>query len=169
MTNKGATPVQLDPGAIEFNKPGYTSYRTNALDAAREAAEAAGVPFEPTPPPVVGTTTTINVSETSTGNYSHATGTATTRPSADQGAANLGNAIGNAFAARHFAAAQSEAARFANFLMAFALDEVRGPIAPGETQIAVATFEQVKMKKAPFDVTVSVAGSEFVFRFQEWN
>lgn len=169
VTNKSQHPVQLLGEAIRFNKPGYSSFRTNALDAAREAANAAGVPFQPAPPPTVASMTTIDVTETGAGTgYAHVSGTARTGPDvAEQGAANLGNALGNLFAARSFAKAQSEDARFAHFLATFAIDAERGEIVPGATQVLVATFEQVKNKRAPFDVTVVVDGSEFPFHFQE--
>lgn len=169
VTNKTTGSFQLTGDSIRYRKTGYTAYRTNALVAAREIADAANVPFEPTPPPNVGTTTTIDVTESGTGSgYSRVTGTATTGPSTEQAGANLGNALGNLLAARSAAKSQSENARFASFLGTFAIDLEPGPIAPGATQVVVATFEQVKDKKAPFDVAIAVRGSEFVFRFEEW-
>jgi len=168
VTNNGTSPIEITGEAIRFEKPGYTSFRTNAMAAAMEAAAAANVPFVPVPPPDMGTTTTIDATTQGSGSYSHTSGTATTTPSSAQVGANIGNSLGNLMASRQVAKAQSEAARFANFLSAFSVDEQRGLVEPGQTRLVIATFEQIKDKRAPFSVTVVTGGREYVFEFQEW-
>jgi hypothetical protein len=167
IQNKTSQPVALGPDFVNFNKPGYTAFRTSTIGVAEEIASAANIKFVPTPPPNMGETTTLNATATTNGNRTEITGTATTGPSAAQSGANLGNAIGNVIAARRVASAKSNESRFLNYLTTFAHEYQPGPLAPGEARIVIVTFDQVKQKKAPFDLTVRIGEDSFVFKMKE--
>lgn len=167
IRNKTLQPVTLGTEFLDFVKPGYTSYRTSTIAAAEDVAREANITFVPTPPPNMGETTTVNATATNNGNRTEITGTATTGPSAAQAGANFGNAIGNILASRRVAGARSTGSRFLNYLTLFAQEYQPEPLAPGETRIVIATFEQAKQKKAPFDVTVRLGQDSFVFKMKE--
>lgn len=155
---------------IMFTKPNYTVYRTDTLEAAADVVASMGGTFIPSPPPQVppNTTTTYSGTATTYGNQTYATGTATTTPDhTAQAWANAGNAIGNALAARSFYKSQSREMKFATFLSMFALERQSPTLKPGEARIVVCTFEQVKDKKAPFEIQVRVSDEVFTFKYKE--
>ena len=149
---------------VSFDKPNYTVFRTDTSAAALEIASAVGGRFVPTPPPQVPTskTTTYNGTATTYGNQTDISGSATTTPNnSAQAGANLGNALGNAIAARSFYKAQSREMIFAHFLDTFAQGGQTIVVKPGEARVIMCTFEQVKKKKKPFDVQIRVGGEVF--------
>jgi hypothetical protein len=114
------------------------------------------------------TTTTVNGTATTYGNQTQISGTATTTTDqSSQAGANLGNAIGNALAARSFYKTQRRESTFANFLGAFAQDQTGTSLQPGEAKVIVATFEQAKRKKAPFEIVIRVGAESFQFKYKE--
>jgi hypothetical protein len=170
VQNKGSAPLNLPVEFVSFNKPGYTVFRTDTVAAARDVAERAGGQFVPTPPPQMPSTTnsTLNATATTYGNQTQITGTTTTTTDqSGQAGANLGNAIGNALAARSYYKTQRRESIFTNFLATFAQDQIGTTLQPGEAKVIVATFEQAKRKKAPFDIVVRVGAESFLFRYKE--
>lgn len=170
LKNKTAAPIALPIDFVTFDKPGYTVYRTDTMDAAREAASFAGIRFVPTPPPYVPptTNTTINATATTYGNQTQITGTATTTTNdSGQAGANFGNALGNAIAARRFYNQQRTDVLFSHFLAAHVQTSADSPIQPGESRVIVATFEQSKQKKKPFNVTLQIGADKFSFSYKE--
>jgi hypothetical protein len=170
MQNKTSEQLTLLPDFVTFNKPGYTVFRTDTLDAARQSAQAAGIRFVPTPPPQMPSTTntTINATATTYGNQTQISGTATTtEDQSAQAGANFGNALGNALAARSFYKAQNNEVKFANFLTAFAQPPSGTALLPGQAKVVVATFEQTKKKKAPFEVVIKIGTETFRFSYKE--
>jgi hypothetical protein len=150
VQNKTSVAVHLPGDSVTFDKPGYTVFRTDTIAAAQDVAESAGGHFVPTAPPQMPstTTTTINGTATTYGDQTRISGTATTTTDqSSQAGANLGNAIGNALAARSFYKAQRRESTFANFLGAFAQDQAGTTLQPGEAKVIVATFEQAKPKR----------------------
>ncbi len=160
-------PVDL----VDFNKPNYTVMRADPRTAAAELESFTHTRFVPTAPPVVppsGSTTTINANATTYGNQTQINGTATTvNDNSGQAGANFGNALGNAIAARRFQHVQASAERFAAFLETFSQNVQAPVVRAGEAKIFVATFDQLKPKKAPFTVTIRVAGQDFIFQYAE--
>jgi hypothetical protein len=170
VKNKTAAPVALPLDFVAFSKPGYTVYRTDTMDAASEAASFAGLRFVPTPPPYVPptTNTTINATATTYGDQTQINGTATTTTdNSGQAGANLGNAIGNAIAARRFYNSQRTNALFSHYLAAHVQTLADTPLAAGESRVIVATYEQSKQKKKPFDITLQVGADKFTFSYKE--
>ena len=170
VKNKSSDPVALPMNFVTFDKPGYSVYRTDTVEAARQAASAAGLRFVPTPPPYVPptTTTTINASATTYGNQTQINGTATTtEDTSGQAGANLGNAIGNAIAARRFYKAQRIEVIFSHFLASHVQTPLDSPLGSGESRIILATFEQSKQKKAPFNIVLQIGSDKFTFAYKE--
>jgi hypothetical protein len=170
IQNKTSEQITLLPDFVTFNKSGYTVFRTDTLDAARQSAQAAGIRFVPTPPPQMPSTTntTINATATTYGNQTQISGTATTTENQSaQAGANFGNALGNALAARSFYKAQSNEVKFASFLTTFAEAPSGTTMQPGQAKVVVATFEQAKQKKAPFEVVIKVGTETFRFSYKE--
>lgn len=169
IENKTSAPISIPVDFVAFDKPGYTVFRTDTLAAAQDVAESAGGKFEPTPPPQVPatTTTTVNGTATNYGNQTQISGTATTTTDqSGQAGANLGNAIGNALAARRFYKTQRRESTFADFLSDFAQDPAGTAVQPGKARVIVATFEQAKQKKAPFEIVVRVGTESFRFKYK---
>jgi hypothetical protein len=170
IQNRTAEEVTLAQDFITFSKPSYTVFRTDTATAAQDVAASVGGEFVPAPPPQVQgkTTTTFNANASTYGNRTDISGVATT--STDQSAqagANLGNAIGNVIAARSFYKTRRRESTFANFLYAFAQNQQPSMVHPGETKLIVATFEQAKQKKAPFEVVIRFGLESFSFKFKE--
>jgi hypothetical protein len=166
VTNRTGREVVLDKKPIAMSKPGYTIYETDVMEAAREASEAAGVKFQPAPPPPPGYRTTVKSTETTQGSTTKTTATATSKPTVDLGSA-LGYALGSSIEKGRVERQANEARRFSDFLSTHAVSVQNDPLPPGETRVMVATFEQAKPKKAPFQVTVKACGQEFVFQYAE--
>jgi hypothetical protein len=170
VKNKTAVPIAIPMDFVAFEKPGYTSYRIDTMDVAREAAGVAGVRFVPTPPPYVppNTNTTINATATTYGDQTQIHGTAaTTTDNSGQAGANLGNAIGNAIAARNFYKTQRTEILFSHFLAAHMQTAMDTPLASSDSRAIVAAYEQSKQKKAPFTITVRVGSDKFTFAYKE--
>jgi hypothetical protein len=66
-----------------------------------------------------------------------------------------------------FYEAQARECKFSNFLYSFAQENQSPIIKPGEARIIVATFEQVKNKKAPFEIHIRLNGEPVVFKYKE--
>jgi hypothetical protein len=170
ISNNFKQPVALSGDFIAFSKPGYTVMRTNTSDTAKEFFAAAQVPFIPAPPPKVqGTqTTTYNANATTYGNQTNINGSATTTTdNSQQAGANMGNALGNALAARSYRNAQAMDTKFAHFLYSNAQENQPPQLDPGKVKVIAATFEQLKSKKAPFEILIHVGDETFTFKYQE--
>ncbi len=170
VTNKTTSPVFLPKSFITFDKPGYTLYPVDTMMVAREQSAAAGVSFVPTRAPYVPPTynTTVNATAYTYGNQTNISETATTTPDySGQAGANLGNAIGNAIAAHRFYKAQQTEIAFSRFLATHAQTDSDVALLPGQSRTIVATFEQTKRKKKPFDVTLRLEGDAFRFDYKE--
>jgi hypothetical protein len=170
ILNSSKNDVAIPSDLISFIKPNYTVFRTSTVAAAQDVATESGGTFVPTPPPQVPTQTTTTYSATAFtyGSQTNVSGTATTTPNTSaQAGANFGNAIGNAIAARRFYKAQARESKFSNFLYSFAQENQSPTIKPGETRIIVATFEQVKNKKSPFEINIRLNGEPVVFKYKE--
>lgn len=155
---------------ISFNKPNYTVMRSATSAAALDVATDTGGTFVPTPSSQVppSTSTTYNGTASTYGNQTHISGSATTTPNnSAQAGANLGNALGNAIAARSFYKAKSREMKFAHFLDTFAQGGQALVVKAGEARVIMCTFEQLKEKKAPFDVQIRVGGETFTFKYKE--
>ena len=94
------------------------------------------------------------------------TATSTTTDTSGQAGANFGNALGNAIAARRFRNMQREDVLLANYLGTFALGSSPILLKAGDARVVTLTFEQVKRKKAPFQITIHVGDENFVFKFK---
>jgi len=170
IVNRSSRDIVIDKDAVQFVKPNYTVLRTNTVDAATDVAQSVAGTFVPTPAPRVagGSRTTYSGTSTTYGNQTQVSGTATTTPdNSSQAAANMGNSLGNALAARRFYSQQSIDQRFANYLVTFAPEHLPAVLRSGDTQILIYSFEQVKPKKAPFEIKTTITGEEFSFRFKE--
>ncbi len=170
VTNKTQAPVWLPKGFIAFEKPGYTVYPVDTMMVAREEAAGAGATYVPTRAPYVPSTynTTVNATAYTYGNQTNVSGTATTTADySGQAGANIGNAIGNAIAARRFYRGQQNAAAFAWFLTTHSQTDLDAPLQPGQSRTIVASFEQAKRKKKPFDVKLRLADDTFTFEYKE--
>ncbi len=170
IQNRTSVAIRLPVDFVAFDKPGYTVFRTDTLAAARDVAESAGGQFVPSAPPQMPstTTTTVNGTATTYGSQTQISGTATTTTDQSaQAGGNLGNAIGNALAARSFYKTQRRESTFANFLSAFAQDQAGTTLQPGEAKVIVATFEQAKRKKAPFEIVIRISADSFRFKYKE--
>lgn len=166
IKNGKSSGISWSNDEIVMIKPGYSIFRVSALDAAREAAEYAGVPFVPAPPPEPVTTTTIQTQTSVYGNSAYSTGTAQTRQTQDAGA-NLGYALGTFFARRRDAKDKADAARFADFIGAHAVEYAPTYAEPAQARTIITAFEQAKPRHAPFQVKVVVQEHEFVFDYKE--
>ena len=170
VTNKTASPLAIPITSIVFEKSGYTVDRIDTMIAARRAAQAAGMQFVQTAPPYVTPTytTTVNATATTYGNRTNVSGTATTTPDySGQAGANLGNAIGNAIAARRFYKVQQQDVAFSRFLAAHAPTNSDLPLQPGQTRTIVATFEQAKLKKHNFKIQIVLGSETFDLTYKE--
>jgi hypothetical protein len=169
IANHGTTDVAIAPDFISFTKAGYTIIRTDTVRSAVEVASDAQIPFTPTPPPIVPPTanTTINATATSYGNQTQINGTATTNYDySGQAGANFGSAVGNAIAARRYRNHQINEMHFAHFLNDHAQPNVVITIKPGETRTIVSTFEQLRKKTVPFEITVTIEGEQYSFSYK---
>ncbi len=63
--------------------------------------------------------------------------------------------------------AQSREQRFATYLVTFSYENQPLTIEPGKPQLYIHTFEQVKQKKAPFNIIVTVGREQFKFSYKE--
>ncbi len=170
IVNRSSKDIVIDKDAVTFVKPNYTVLRTSTVDAALDVAQSVSGSFIPTPAPQVaaGSTTTYSGVATTSGNQTRVSGTATTTPdNSSQAAANMGNSLGNALAARRFYNQQSVDQRFATYLVTFAPENLPNVVRAGRSQILVYSFEQIKSKKAPFEIRLTITGEEFAFRFKE--
>lgn len=171
--NRSPSPVTIPADFLEFSKPGYTVFQTDTAVAEGQLASAVGTRFIPTPPPQMPpsstTTTTINANATTYGNTTQINGTAssTTTDTSGQAGANFGNALGNAIAARRFYRSQREAASLAGYLNAFGWKNTPLVVQPGQAQKIMMTFQQVKNKKAHFQVIIHIGGESFLFKYKE--
>jgi hypothetical protein len=171
--NRSSNPVTVAPDFVEFSKPGYTVLQTDTSVAESQLASAAGERFIPTAPlqmpPSTSTTTTINGNATTYGNMTQINGTATstTTDTSGQAGANLGNALGNAIAARRFYKARREAISLVGYLDAFGWKNSPLAIPAGQAQKMMMTFQQIKQKKAPFQVIIHIGGDSFSFKYKE--
>ena len=170
IKNKTTDSLNVSSDFVDFIKPGYTVFRTDTMAAAQQAAAVAGTKFIPTAAPYVPptTNTSINATATTYGNQTQISGNATTTTDySGQAGANLGNAVGNAIAARRFYKAQRTESAFSSYL-AIHLQSASGTLlTPGETKTVVATFQQAKQKKAPFQILVHVGTDTFTFTYKE--
>jgi len=173
IQNRSSNPVTIPADFLEFSKPGYTVFQTDTSTAEAQLASAAGARFIPTPPPQMPpsstTTTTVNANATTYGNTTQINGTATstTADTSGQAGANFGNALGNAIAARRFYNAQREAVSLAGYLDAFGWRNTPMTLQPGQAQKIMMTFQQVKRKKAHFEVIIHVGVESFRFKYKE--
>ncbi len=170
VTNKTSLPISMLPNFISFDKPGYTIYRTDTMIAAQEAAASGGIRFTPTSAPYVPPTyrTIVNASANSYGDQTYVYGTATTTAdTSGQAGANIGNAIGNAIAAHSFYKAQRIEVAFSHFLADHTQTDLDTALKPGQSRAIVATFEQSKQKKKPFDIILKVGDDTFRFLYKE--
>lgn len=170
VTNKTGSPVFLSSDFVSFDKPGYSVYRGDTMTAAREIAADGDISFTPTPAPYVPPTynTTINATATTYGNQTEVSGTATTTADySGQAWANVGNALGNAIAARRVHNFQRTEIPFAYFLATHAQTGSDTALQPGESRSIVATFQQAKRKKKPFEITLRVGADTFRFVYKE--
>jgi hypothetical protein len=170
IKNKTSDSLNISTSFVDFNKPGYTVFRTNTMLAAQEAASVAGLRFAPTAAPYVPptTNTSINATATTYGNQTQISGTATTTTDySGQAGANLGNAVGNAIAAHRFYKAQKIEAAFSSYLAIHSQPSSGISLSPGEVKTVVATFQQAKQKKAPFQLLVHVGADTFTFTYKE--
>lgn len=170
IKNNTAQPLSIPFDFVTFSKPGYSTYRTDSLQAARELAMAGGVRFVPTPPPYVPPTYHTNMDATATtyGNETNISATATTTTdNSGQAGADLGNAIGNAMAAHRFYKMQREAVALSSFIESNAQTDEDMPLPPGRARTIVATFTEVKQKKKPFSVDINLGKDDFHFTYKE--
>lgn len=171
--NRSLNPVTIPGDFVEFSKPGYTVLETDTSVAESQLASAAGQRFIPVPPPQMPpsstTTTTINANASTYGNMTQINGTATstTTDTSGQAGANFGNALGNAIAARRFYRAQREAASLAGYLNAFGWKNTPLTLQPGQAQKVMMIFQQVKRKKAHFQVIIHIGEESFSFKYKE--
>lgn len=172
IQNRSSSPVTLSSGFLSFSKPGYSVFGADNRLVASELAHAAGERFIPTPSPRMPerttTVTTYNANATSYGNTTSVDGTATstTYDSSGQAGANLGNAIGNAIAARRFYRLQRDDIALVQYLTNFGWSGAPEVVAPGKLKVVMMIFDQIKRKKAKFSVTVHVADKTFVFHYK---
>jgi len=170
IKNNSVIPLPIPTSFVTFSKPGYTTYRTDSMQAARQLAAAGGVRFIPTPAPYVPPTyhTTVDATATTYGNETNISGTATTTTdNSGQAGAELGNAIGNAIAARRFLKAQRDAVALSAFLESNSQTDEDMPLPPGQSRTIVATFTEVKQKKKPFSIDIDLGGDAFHFAYKE--
>ena len=171
ITNKSDQQITVPSNFVSFDKPQYTVIRTDTMAVANQLATAANARFIPTPPPYVppsSTTTTYNGTATTYSNQTQVNGTATTTvDNSGQAGANFGNALGNAIAARRFRKAQSETVSLSTFLSTFAQPSQPFIIAPDETRVIACTFDQLKHKKAPFEIKIRLSDKDFDFKYKE--
>ena len=166
--NRTVRDIPVSTDFVAFRKPGYTVLQTSTLETARVIAAEANGTFVPTPPPQAPTRATINGTASTYGGQTQISGSTTTGPDPwAQAGANLGNAIGNGIAARQYYAGQAQERTFAHFLEATAAESMAPLVRSGESRTITQTFEQLKSKKAPFEIVVSLAGSTFAFTFKE--
>lgn len=173
VRNQSSSPVTIPANFLDFTKTGFTVYRTDSNAVASQLAGAAGVRFVPTPPPQMPpsstTSTTLNANATTFGNMTQVNGTATstTTDTSGQAGANFGNALGNAIAARRFYSAQREAVSLARYLATYGWKDTDLVLEPGKEQKIMMTFQQVKAKKANFEVIIRVGSENFSFKYKE--
>jgi len=165
VDNQSESPITLDPNFVSFNKPGYSVFLTDTVSSAADVWASVAGPFIPTrPPPPTQATTTYSGTASTYGNTTQLSGTATT--TVDDSAAGW-HGLGQAIAARRYRNAQTRDQSFAVYLVTFAHEKQEGTIQPGKAGLYIFTFQQIKQKKAPFDVTVKVGSESFAFRYKE--
>lgn len=165
ILNRTDVPIKLENGFASFSKQGYTVLMadTNAV-VAEVRADVAGE-FVPTPPPPpTESRTTYSGTATTLGDNTYINGTATTK--VDNSAAGW-HALGQSIASRNYYRAQSREQKFATYLETFAHEKQEMTIQPGKSGLYIFAFEQMKQKKAPFEVKVSVGSETFVFAYKE--
>jgi hypothetical protein len=165
IVNRSGAPANLQNGFVSFIKEGYTVLLADTFASANDVWASVGGAFIPTPPPPpTRSTTTYSGTATTMGNNTQIGGTATT--TVDNSAAGW-HALGQAIAARRYYNAQSREQKFAVYLATFAHEKQEMTIQPGKAGLYIFTFEQMKRKKAPFEVRVSVGPEAFVFPYRE--
>ncbi|WP_321477472.1 hypothetical protein [uncultured Paludibaculum sp.] len=165
IVNRSSTPVNLQNGFVSFTKEGYTVLMADTISSAADVWASVGGAFVPTPPPPpTKSTTTYSGMVTTMGNNTQVSGTSTT--AVDNSAAGW-HALGQAIAARSYYNAQGREQKLAVYLTAFAHERQEMVVQPGKTGLYIFTFEQLKQKKAPFEVRVAVGSETFVFAYRE--
>ncbi|MCE5307770.1 MAG: hypothetical protein LLG20_09005 [Acidobacteriales bacterium] len=165
IANRSDTPAKLQKEFVSFIKKNYTVFLANTITAASDVWAGTTGTFIPTPPPPpTRSTTTYSGTATSLGNTTRVDGTATT--TVDDSAAGW-HALGQALAARSYYNAQEREQKFALYLTTFAHEKQEMTIQPGKVGLYVFTFEQLKQKRAPFEVRISVVPETFVFAYKE--
>ena len=165
IVNRSGAPADLQNGFVSFTKPGYTVLLADTITSATDVwASVAGAFIATPPPPPTRSTTTYSGTATAIGDSTLVNGTATT--TVDNSAAGW-HALGQAIAARRYYNVQGREQKFAVYLATFAHEKQEMTIQPGKTGLYIFTFEQMKQKKAPFDVKVSVGSHMFVFAYKE--
>ncbi|MCX6620582.1 MAG: hypothetical protein NTY38_05810 [Acidobacteria bacterium] len=165
VMNRSEKPLVLNSNFVTFSKPGYSSFMSNTIASATDVWASVAGAFVPTPPPPPArATTTYSGTAQSYGNVTQISGTATT--SVDNSAAGW-HALGQALAARSYYRAQSREQGFAEYLVTFAHERQDLTVPPGKVSQYVFTFEQVKRKKAPFVINISLGDEAFTFKYKE--
>jgi hypothetical protein len=165
IVNRSGAPANLQNGFVSFTKQGYTVFMADTIASATDVWASVAGAFIPTPPPPpTRSTTTYSGTATTMGDNTQVNGTATT--TVDNSAAGW-HAFGQAIAARRYYNAQGREQKFAVYLATFAHEKQEMTIQPGKTGLYIFTFEQMKQKKAPFEVRVSVGAEAFVFSYEE--
>ena len=166
IVNRSGAPAVLQNGFVSFNKQGYTVLLADTMASATDVWANVARAFVPTPPPPpTKSTTTYSGTATTLGNNTQINGMATT--TVDNSAAGW-HALGQAIAARNYYNAQGREQKLAVYLATFAHEKQEMTIQPGKTGLYIFTFEQMKQKKAPFEVRVSEGSETFVFAYKEW-
>jgi len=163
VMNRSDTRVNLQKEFVSFNKQGYTVLLTDTIASATDVWASVAGEFVPTPPPTKKTTT-YSGTATTLGNSTQVNGTATTTVDNSD---DTWHALGQAIAKRNYYSAQGREQKFAVYLATFAHEKQELVILPGKAGLYIFTFEQLKQKKAPFDVRVSVGAETFVFAYKE--
>jgi hypothetical protein len=165
VMNRSEKPLILNKGFVTFTKPGYSVFVSDTIASAAHVWSSVAGDFMPTtPPPPTRATTTYSGTAQSYGSTTQLSGTATT--TVDNSAAGW-HALGQALAARSYYKTQSREQSFAMYLASFAHERQELVVAPGKASLFVFTFEQIKPKKAPFTVSVSVGDEVFAFKYKE--
>jgi hypothetical protein len=165
IVNRSDAPVNLQNGFVSFNKQGYTVLLADTIASATDVWASVNRAFIPTPPPPPTKSTTMySGTATTLGSNTQVNGTATT--TADNSAAGW-HALGQAIAARNYYHAQGREQKLAVYLATFAHEKQEMTIQPGKAGLYIFTFEQMKQKKAPFEVRISVGAETFVFAYKE--
>jgi len=166
VLNRGEVALELDKDFVVLQKPGHIVVRADPVFvAANLLAEAMAAGVSLPPPRPAPTVTTINATAIhDDGSMTSVYGTARTQPDPWYGfGQSMGFMIGQLLMGR----TGRHDRNLASLVLALHPSMQSLTIEPGNARLYLHVFQQIKSKKAPFNVVVFAGQECFIFRYNE--